>query len=69
MHLEGLAKLERNKVLTEIPKVKDEKGETTEVQVLEEGRYQKSMWACSTLMSSWRNWNSFNLNVQDVKYP
>ena len=37
MHLEGLAKFERNKVLTEVPPVKDEKGEATEVQVLEEG--------------------------------
>ena len=37
MHLEGLAKFERNKVFKEVPPVKDEKGEATEVQVLEEG--------------------------------
>ena len=36
MHLEGLAKFEKNRVLTEIPPEKDEKGEVTEVQVLEE---------------------------------
>ena len=33
MHLEGLAQFEKNRVLTEV----DEKGEVTEVQVLEEG--------------------------------
>ena len=37
MPLEGLAKFEKNRVLTEIPPEKDEKGEVTEVQVLEEG--------------------------------
>ena len=37
MHLEGLAKFEKDRVLTEIPPEKDEKGEVTEVQVLEEG--------------------------------
>ena len=37
MHLEGLAKFEKDKVWTEIPPDKDEKGEVTEVQVLEEG--------------------------------
>ena len=37
MHLEGLAKFEKDKVLTEISPEKDEKGEATEVQVLEEG--------------------------------
>ena len=51
MHLEGLAQFEKNRVLTEvgekgeemrrvlteIPPEKDEKGEVTEVQVLEEG--------------------------------
>ena len=37
MHLEGLAKFEKNKVSTEVSPVKDEKGEVTEVQVLEEG--------------------------------
>ena len=37
MCLEGLTKFEKAKVLTEVPPVKDEKGEITEVQVLEEG--------------------------------
>ena len=37
MYVEGLAKYEKDRVLTEIPPVKDEKGEVTEVQVLEEG--------------------------------
>ena len=37
MYVEGLAKYEKDRVLTEIPPVKDEKGEITEVQVLEEG--------------------------------
>ena len=37
MHLEALAKFERNTVLTEVPHLKDEKGETTKVQVLQEG--------------------------------
>ena len=37
MNLEGLAKFERNKVMTEVSPVKDEKGEATKVQVLEEG--------------------------------
>ena len=36
MCLEGLAQYEKDKVLTEIPPEKDEKGEVTEVQVLEE---------------------------------
>ena len=34
MCLEGLAKFEKAKVLTEVPPVKNEKGEITEVQVL-----------------------------------
>ena len=37
MYLEGLAKFEKNRVLTEVPPEKDEKGEVTEVQKLEEG--------------------------------
>ena len=37
MCLEGLAKYEKAKVLTELPPEKDDKGEVTEVQVLEEG--------------------------------
>ena len=37
MHLEGLAKFEKNSVLTEVHPVKDENREATEVQVLEEG--------------------------------
>ena len=37
MHLEGLAQFEKARVLTEIPPEKDERGEVTEVQVLEEG--------------------------------
>ena len=37
MCLEGLAKFEKAKVLTEVPPVKNEKGEITEVQVSEEG--------------------------------
>ena len=37
MCLEGLAQYEKDRVLTEIPPEKDEKGEVTEVQVLEEG--------------------------------
>ena len=37
MYLEGPAKFEKDRVLTEIPPEKDEKGEVTEVQVLEEG--------------------------------
>ena len=37
MCLEGLTKFEKAKILTEVPPVKDEKGEITEVQLLEGG--------------------------------
>ena len=70
MHLEGLAKFEKDRVLTEIPPEKDDKGEVTEVQVLEEGELPDGFYVAGfDPESSWRNWNSFNRNALDVKYP
>ena len=57
MCLEGLTQYEKNRVLTEIPPEKDEKGEVTEVQVLEEGEYPVNTLKHPRLilMSSWKN--------------
>ena len=69
MCLEGLAQYEKDKVLTEIPPEKDEKGEVTEVQVLEE-RETPSMntLRCPHLipMTSWRNSTSINPKVTSI---
>ena len=49
MYVEGLAKYEKDRVLmTEIPPVKDEKGEITEVQVLEEGEIPREYYETPT---------------------